>query len=253
MTRSHENITFPNPPIKEAILDIRVNLPEETGLEQLETYHDEIKGRFPKKEKRFVWEGKIEFKKEEIQPAIEAPPSRHDGFLFRSEDGSKVVQARLDGFTFNKLKPYDNWESFSSEGRGLWDHFVRIAKPKNVIRLALRYINRIEIPLPLEKIQDYILTFPQVASGIPNKLSNFLVRLEIPNPEIQAKAVVTETMETIPPSGEFLPFIFDIDVIRTDVLEPTAPAIWQIMEELRGFKNSIFLKSITEKTKEMFK
>lgn len=253
MTRSQENITFPNPPIKEAILDLRVNLPEETGLEQLETYHDEIKGKFPKKEKRFIWEGKIEFKKEEIQPAIEAPPSRHDGFFFRSEDSSKVVQGRLDGFTFNKLRPYDNWEAFRSEGRDLWNHFVKIAKPKNVIRLALRYINRIEIPLPLEKFQDYILTFPQVASGIPNKFSNFLVRLEIPNPEIQAKAIVTETMEAAPPSGEFFPFIFDIDVIRTAVLDPADPEIWRIMEKLREFKNSIFLNSITEKTKGLFK
>ncbi len=36
-----------------------------------------------------------------------------DGYLFRSPNEKKVVQVRLDGFTFNKLKPYDKMGTIS--------------------------------------------------------------------------------------------------------------------------------------------
>ena len=64
-----------------------------------------------------------------------------DGYLFTSVDGRQVVQARLDGFTFSRLKPYDKWESLRDEARELWQHYVQIASPETVTRVALRYIN----------------------------------------------------------------------------------------------------------------
>jgi uncharacterized protein (TIGR04255 family) len=50
-----------------------------------------------------------------------------------------------------------------------------------------------------------------------------------------------------------LPFIFDIDVfIQTNFTDNNAE-IWNMFEKLRDFKNDIFSKNITEKTRELFK
>ena len=67
--------------------------------------------------------------------------------------------------------------------------------PKKVIRLGLRYINRIEIPLPMRDFKDYILTVPEIAPGVPQGLERFFMRLVIPSDEAQAVAVVTQSME----------------------------------------------------------
>lgn len=245
-----KSIHFPNPPITEAILDIKVNLPKETNLERLLAFQDDIKAEFPTKKDRHSGSFQI---KTGTAPEIISSTNRTDGYLFRSVDNTKIVQARLDGFTFNKLKPYSNWEEFSDEAKNLWNRFVNIAKPINVVRLALRYINRIEIPLPFGDFTEYILTIPEIAPNIPQSLTGLFMQLVIPNNEIQANAIITETMDKIDDKSKVLPFIFDIDVSRNIILKPTADDIWKIMEDLRHFKNQIFVESLTERAKELFK
>lgn len=247
---TEENITFSNPPITEALLDIRVNLPKEITLDTLLSFQNEIKEHFPNKKERYTGTFQI---KTGAAPEIITSTDRTDGYMYYAPDNKKIVQARLDGFTFNKLKPYSSWDIFSLEAKYLWEHYVAIAKPTNIVRLALRYINRIEIPLPFNDFKEYILTNPEVAPGIPQGLSGFFMQLVIPNAEFQASAVVTETFEKIDEKSKVLPLIFDIDVSRNIIIEPSSKDIWNIMEDLRKFKNQIFMKSLTDKTKELFK
>ncbi len=244
-----EAICFLNPPITEALIDIRVTLPKEVSIEKLETFQEDIKTSFPTKKPRFAGEFKI---KMGAAPEVVTTSNRNDGFLFHSQDGKKIVQARLDGFTFNKLKPYSNWEVFSSEAKYLWDHYLAVVKPINVVRLGLRYINRIELPLPFQDFKEYILTMPDIAPGIPNGLSGFFTQLTIQYPEISAQANIIETIERTTPDKGTLPFILDIDVFRNIILESSSGEIWDIFNQLRNFKNQIFLNSLTDKTKELF-
>lgn len=245
-----ERTIFPNAPITEALLDIRVQLPAEANLAQLATYHDFVKEGYPTKRERHSWQGGFK-----LNPPgdIEVLQSQGgpDGYLFTSTDGKQIVQARLDGFTFNRLKPYDRWETFRDQARQLWQHYVRVANPKQVTRTALRYINRIEIPLPMKDFKDYILTFPEIASGLPQGLEKFLMQLVIPLPDTPAKAVITATMEPVTDTNK-LPLIFDIDVFRVAALDVKDEEAWQVFEKLHDLKNNIFFKSITAKAKELF-
>lgn len=242
--------TFPNPPITEAVIDIRVTLPKEVTIEQLAIFQEDIKKSFPIKKPRFAGEFQIKIG---ATPEISTTSNRNDGFLFYSQDGKKIVQARLDGFTFNKLKPYSNWENFSREAKYLWGHYLAIAKPINVVRLSLRYINKIEIPLPFKDFKEYILTIPDIAPGIPSNISGLFTQLTIQNPEIKAQANIIETIKKVTSDRGTLPFIFDIDVSRNAILESSSPEIWDILDQLRNFKNQIFLNSLTSKAKELFK
>lgn len=55
-----EVIHFPNAPITEALLDIRVKLPGQTDLAKLAAIHDTIKQRYPTKQERVSWRGHLE-------------------------------------------------------------------------------------------------------------------------------------------------------------------------------------------------
>ena len=243
---------FPNAPITEAILDIKAELPDGVDLSTFEEFQENIKDRFQDRKTRHSFQAEFKFSpgKDESAPII--PKGGADGYLFRSNSENKIVQTRLDGFSFNKLKPYEDWAKFSTEAYDLWQLYKVITKPIRVDRIALRYINRIEIPTPFADFSEYILTNPQIAPGLPQALAHFFMRIEVPNDEIGAIAIITQTLQK-PTESQKLPLIFDIDVVKRNNYTGDMTEIWPDFERLRAFKNAIFFNSITEKTKELFK
>jgi uncharacterized protein (TIGR04255 family) len=242
-------INFPNAPIIEAILDIYVKLSGETTIDNLEAFYENVKEDFPEKQQRISHALNVNLSIEGVKSSqsLGGP----DGYLFRSVTQNKIVQARMDGFTFNKLKPYENWKMFGTEAHKLWNIYFKIAKPLEITRIALRYINRIEIPLPINDFDEYILTNPKIADTLPQAVESFFMQFVIPNPDISAKAVIIQTMEN--PINNKLPIIFDINVFREVAFIDNKSKIWEDFEKLRDFKNDIFFNSITKKTKELFK
>lgn len=247
----NKNITSKNPPIAEALLDIRVNLPQGFDAQQLGKFQEGIEKEFPIKKVNTQVEASFELKIDET-PQVSSR-SAHNGYIFASSDNKKVIQARLDGFTFNKLKPYDNWELFSKEAKGYWEKYIKIAKPLGINRLALRYINLIELPRPAGDLKEYFLTGPEIAPGIPQGLAEFFMRLVIPDKKTTNTAIVIETVDISKLNENVLPLIFDIDVFRLVNLTVEDPELWNIFESLREYKNQIFVNSFTDKTKELFK
>ncbi len=246
-----DHTIFPKAPITEAVIDIKAQLPEETDLKSLESFYDHIKERFPEKQEQpFL---KADFKLSQKDTPLTLPTKTGtQEYLFLSREEKKVVQSKIDGFAFNKLKPYENWDLFRSEGRILWELYSEIVNPVKVIRIGLRYINRIEVPLPFKDFSEYLLTNPQIAPNIPQAVSHFFMRLEVPNPDIEATAIITQTMDK-PTTGQRLPLILDIDVFRITEYLGKAEDMWEDFEKLCDFKNDIFFNSVTEKAKELFR
>jgi uncharacterized protein (TIGR04255 family) len=174
-----------------------------------------------------------------------------DGFLFTSADGRQIVQARLDGFTLNRLRPYVSWEALREEAREHWQRYRTIVDPEAVTRIALRYINRLEIPVTVTDFKQYVRIVPEIAPGLPQGLAAFLMRLVVPMERFESTAIITETMEA--PKDERLPFIVDIDVFVERPFSPDDGMIWEVFERLRACKNTVFFESVTEHAKELFR
>lgn len=250
--RMSEYTVLRNAPITEALLDIQGELPPDTTLESLASLQEEIKDRFPNRQER----GFLQFEvaaKEGSTPEL-SQTSGIQGYLFVSPepDATKVVQARLNGFTFSKLRPYQNWSLFRGEAYELWERYVRLAKPITVTRLGLRFINRIELPLPFREFNQFILTVPEIAPELPSDVSEFFMRLVMPQPEQDMNAIVTVATNVAERNENFLPLIFDIDVFQQKEYEPSSETIWHTFDLMRRIKNDIFFKSITDKTARLF-
>src|ERR1700722_10937730 len=111
------SIHYENAPISEALIDIRVHVPNAISLEALESMHARIKDDYPRKEMRSYIQGQFS-----MGEAVGAAATRTPmGYAFSSADGKQIVQARLDGFTFSRLKPYGTWSNLRDESRRLWD------------------------------------------------------------------------------------------------------------------------------------
>ena len=245
---------YPNllhPPITEAILDIQAELPDYVTLLKLLEFHncDNIKKRFPKRLDKISGKTSLKFSSNgKLKES--SSEGQTEGYFFKSSNENKIVQARINGFTFNKLKPYESWDVFQTEARELWDTYFEIANPVDIKRIALRYINRIEIPLPINNFKDYILTTVEIAPKLPQELARYFMQLVIPYPHINVNAIITQTIERS--IKEYtLPLILDIDVFKNVSYKTNEKKIWDEFFELRNIKNDIFFNSITKTTEEL--
>jgi uncharacterized protein (TIGR04255 family) len=237
-----------NPPITEAILDVRAKLPAGVDVAVLLALHAKIVEQYPDKQERRKFEVVLG---ENAQPEARSTVEEVDGYLFRSSDKTRIVQYRLDGFTFNRLKPYDTWERFRDEAKRVWNLYIEAVAPEQITRIALRYVNQMLIPGPIINFDDYLAVGPRVPENLPQQVSSFVTRIVIHDPQIKASAIITQAFEKII-EPDIVPIILDIDVIKVAQIGLNYEQMWEFFETLRNFKNSIFFESITEKAVGLF-
>ncbi len=233
------------PPITEAVINLRVSLPSDATLARLEPIHQAVRDRYPEREPLFTVPAEVAA---QGTPQLAEGGPYHDGWLYRSADGRQVIQARLGGFSFSRLSPYESWRAFRDEARALWEVYLVVAKPLHVTRVALRFINRIAVPLPIFDLRDYFRMCPEIPEGLPRDLSGLFMRIVVHDPNTQAVAIITQATEPMAESGQVIPFVFDIDVFHEETSLPEGEQPWVTLEKLRYLKNELFFKSVTEKT-----
>lgn len=242
---------LPKAPIQESLLDIRVELPAHIKFENLAEVREAVSDDYPKCRTRRRFTGQLSFGGNEPSRAAvtqEGP----DGYLLTSKDGLQVMQARLDGYTFSRLHPYQEWEKLRDEARRLWELYRDMLGPSEITRVAVRYINRIEIPTPVGDLKQWILTGPEIARDLPQELDGYFFRVHLRFEQPKGFANITQHIDPTDKQGS-VSLILDIDVFLPVELSPSDPSAWDRMEELRTIKNRIFFESITDKLKELFK
>lgn len=237
---------YSHAPITEAIIDLRVTLPEKISVDDLAAIHPLIIDRFPTKES--IHTGTLLV---ESGPSIKIDASREQhGFLFRSKDGLRIFQAKLSGFTFNRLAPYDSWEELRNDARTMWEIYKDVCKPSSVTRVAVRYINRLDLPGPLVDFKQYLRTVPEVSNDLPQGLASYFMQLQIPQEDLDCMLIINEAF-TPPTSPERVSVILDLDAFRERIWQTDDEGIWRFLEELRHRKNLAFEASITDSTRRL--
>jgi uncharacterized protein (TIGR04255 family) len=178
--------------------------------------------------------------------------TQHLGFVFASADSKQVFQVRIDGFAMSRLAPYDCWQSFRDEARRLWNTYRQVAKPSTIQRLGVRYVNRLDLPLPVLEMKDYLRTVPEVSPELPRGLAGYFMQLNIPQDDIRSTLLLNETIIE-PPDPSVVSIVLDIDIFRTADLPPDDDALWSFFETLHLRKNQVFEACITDRTRELIR
>lgn len=239
---------YSNAPIMEAILDIQVESRKGLTLSSLAACQDSVLVEYPTKRELKSTTAHFETGTKLATLAT----SEHIGYAYLSPDGKQLFQVRMNGFTANRLAPYARWESFSQEARRLWNIYRELAKPVRITRLALRYINRIDIPTTPVELKDYFNTSPEVAQGLPQSMAGFFMQVLLPLEDEKAFVNIVETIVD-PPHPGTVSVVLDLDLFRTEDLAQSDDELWYLLDKLRKKKNAIFDMCITEKTKELIR
>lgn len=252
-----ERAHYANAPITEALIDLRITHAPHLSADDLGTIGERIGDRYPTQEPMYLQSSQITFQQPGDPAQIEAT-HQHGGFRFISQNKQEILQARMDGFTFSTLAPYDRWESFRDEARRLWELYRSAAKVEYVTRAAVRYINRIDIPSVPAQLEDYLRTYPQISTDMPNEglIGNFFMQLQLPQEDLDCLLIINETLVPPPEDVETATSIqVDFDLFREPFEEPW-PAdkdagVWSFLEQLHDRKNEVFEASITDATRRL--
>lgn len=237
-------------PLREALIDLQFE--SRLSLEAIDRFVASIDATYGKN--LALWEAVFGVNSE---GASTETSSSHKaiGRRLESKDGPFVLQCRESGFTLSRLLPYGRWEDLQTEARRLWDSLQDQVGAFTVSRIAVRYINEIKIPLPLQDFGEYLTCPPKVPDALPQAISGFLTRVIIPDEGANCVTIVTQALEGPPTeggSGVFVTVLLDIDVFRTTQISSRDEAIWIGLGALRDQKNRMFFEHVTEKTAELY-
>ena len=182
------------------------------------------------------------------------------GYIFHSSDRKQAVQARLDGFTFSRFAPYQNWETLKAEALRVWKIFVPAISPRRITRIGLRYVNQINLPLRDGTLtfEHYLRTFPKMGDedGPTELIEQLFMRLVLPQVDLQGYLILTESFAPPQPPLPYtsIGVILDLDLFRDHCsFEVQSNEIWDILDRFRERKNRYFESSITDAARELFK
>jgi uncharacterized protein (TIGR04255 family) len=250
-----ERAHYANAPITEALIDIKVTHAQDFSPDDLGMIKEAIGDRYPTQDPMYLHSGQISLQQPEDPMRVETT-HQHGGFAFTSQNKQQIFQARVDGFTFSTLAPYDRWEPFRDEARSLWELYRSAAKVESITRAAVRYINRIDVPsAPPVQLEDYLRTYPEVSADMPSRalFANFFMQVQLWQDDLECLLIVNETLVP-PPNDETTSIQLDLDLFR-ELVEPWAAdedaAAWDFLEQLHDRKNEVFEASITDATRRL--
>lgn len=248
------SISYKNPPIKEAVLDLKFVFEKEISSDLFEEVYKILQKDYPKKETLNMQT--VAFK---IGNAANGESnelnSQHKlhGIRLTSINGLHIVQLKTDGITFSRIEPYKGWDSFLPEAEKVIQAYTKVLTPKYISRLALRFINLINIPETSFDLSDYFVTQPQLAANIKASIKHFFMRQVIESNNDGLIAILNQTTANNPTGSDNPQIVFDIDVFKDNVkLQFSSSEYKNILDSIRSFRSEIFEESLTQKTKDLF-
>lgn len=180
-----------------------------------------------------------------LEPIRRADHTRHFwGWRLSSHDGLNVIQFKRDGLICSRLKPYDNWQTFSTSAMQAWMAYVDLAMPLQIQHLGVRFINHLHA-VTAENLQDYLREPPGNLFQLPLKEHACQNLFTVPGYPftIHINQLLQRTIpELQPSSGLFL----DIQVNTLQTMATAPDTLSDILEKLRWLKNKAFFTLLTE-------
>ena len=248
MSDSDSEFKLKNPPIVEVVLDIDCDFPPSFDLTEVEgSLRDALRETYPKLHQQLMQEHRIEATETEAKHAV-----RHtrQALQFLTADEKQLVQARIGGFSFNRLTPYTGLDDYMAEIERTWSIFVGLAKPVAIRRVSLRTINRLVLPIEENErvnLGRYIKNAPKLPDEDGMDGTGFLTQYSAV--EKGSQNGLTVVLTTQPVEGKGFPIIFDIDVSVEEV-SLDEPSDWlgitKIIKSLRSLKNRVFKNTLTQ-------
>jgi len=239
---------YKNPPIEEALCEFRFAGGAEWDLAVPARFHERLRAEYPGKPRnQSVLSANVVAGPQ--APASLAMVQGLAKLQFPDADAKRLVSLAPDLLSVHVLRPYSGWEDFRRRIKDALDVYRSICAPVSILRLGVRYINRVTPPGgdPLD-LRQYFLCEPQPINGLPSQLASFVHRVEhVYEDGIRLFLTYASIEATAAPE-----FLLDLDVIH----EPSSPqsidGIMDVVNDLHAREGAAFEAIITDKSRGLF-
>lgn len=245
-----ERRQYRNPPIEEAICEIRFVPGPVAEFTAPARFYESIRNAYPGDPRH------QQLMAAELlsRPAGSQMSVRPEGvkILFPDQDGRRLVGLGQHVLSVHVLRPYPGWEEFSRRIATAFQAYQTAAAPAGVRRIAVRYINRIEIRSETVRLGEYLTVAPRLPDGVLANIRTFVTRLEslYEDQPIQLILTIANAEPSAPGTAALL---MDIDVFQEWSSDPLPLGeVLGVVEELKRREREAFEALITDSSRELF-
>jgi len=237
------------PPIREALIDIRTASDPAVDLERLKGIKADLISKYPLVEEKRAFKAELR-----VESGKVLPPSAEDlgfaAFVFSAADKKRLVQIRRDGFTVNHVGDYRDADELMRDALDVAVLYWRIAAPVAITRIAMRYINALNLPYgPGEDFRKYLTVPPDMPEGTPQLASSFLSRMVAHDGD--DVVVLTQKMDESVADGT-TPVTIDLDVFYEGQTDARLEEVSSLLKRLRTLNNRTFFALLTDEALELY-
>lgn len=163
-------VRYEIPPVVEAVCEFRFG---QTGVQPVlipGRYYERIHTEYPDIETRSGVG---------IEAGQELTMVAEERTVFRNRLASRLVQIGPGMLAINQLRPYPDYATFRREIEARLSDYRAVAEPKGVIKIGLRYINRLTVSAD-QTLETVLRVGFKVPHSLGAKPDPFLLRLEFP-------------------------------------------------------------------------
>lgn len=176
-----------------------------------------------------------------------------NGQRLSASDQTELVLLLPMSFTESQLAPYPGWDTFFQRFVRDWAIWKKTIGYRKIVRVALRYINRIDIPTTSGAVteeSDYVRTYV-MAPGEFGPILAYGAQVQF-RPDEQGCWLILNTALAPSPLLNHIAIMLDLDVYVEREAPQNDEALFELLERMRSKKNSIFEACITDKSRELF-
>lgn len=174
--------------------------------------------------------------------------------LFRVQlptpEGRHLVSIGHNTLAITVLRPYDGWTSFKPRIERALDAFLEIISFSSVVRIGVKYVNRIVVPKADANASEVLTGAPAQDKISETRLANFTQFAEFVRTD-GVKVLVTQA--TLQPSApNSTEYLLDIDTIWDHQTLGNRTEIVATVERLHDIEGAVFETLITEEARRLF-
>ncbi len=173
-----------------------------------------------------------------------------EGHRRSSPDMTELALALSNSLVVSQLAPYPGWVIFSKRFMRDWKHLKKTLGYRQIKRIGVRYINRIDIPVTEEVVhhEQFLNVFPRIPDMLSPLIAGAVQTISYFE-DIKCKLTLNSGVVESPILNH-MSFLLDLDVGREIDVPQKDTDIFELLEKMRLKKNQVFEACISQRTRD---
>ena len=240
---------YENSPLIETLCEFKFSPDTEWDSTVTGMLYEKILKEFPIKEERSVKEITFDQSDKGLRQSINHTPRTS----FFTEDRKSSIQIGPHLLAISRFQPYSSWENYGPKITFAFDSLKTLIDIKGLLRVGLRYINRIEVETTESVDLDNFFNFtPRLGKNLPQDMQTFIVGCVLPffKGRDACKVQLTDALPSKPSTSAFL---LDLDYSLNKPSEIPIDKTMEWIETAHNKIDEIFEGCITDNLRTIFK